>query len=122
MKFTLNRDLVHASRLGHSVEFKKGEPTYVPPTLYAEILALGGEPEEKIPSAPVANPNEPTDPEARYKALVAAFEAVTLRNVREDFGASGVPHLQPLSQIMGWTVDAKERDIAWARMRAGSDE
>lgn len=122
MKFTLNRDLVHASRLGHSIEFKKGEATFVPPALYAEVLALGAESDDALPEAPVANPNEPTDPEARYAALVAAFEAITLRNVREDFAGSGTPHLQPLSQILGWTVDAKERDIAWARMRAGSDE
>lgn len=122
MKFTLNRDLVHASRLGHAVEFKKGEPTFVPLALHTEVMALGAEPDEEIAETPVANPNEPTDPEARYAALVAAFEAITLRNVREDFGGSGVPHLQPLSQILGWTVDAKERDIAWARMRAGSDE
>ena len=39
MKFTLNRDRVHASVLGLSVEFKKGVPTHVPPELYAEVQA-----------------------------------------------------------------------------------
>ena len=45
MKFTLNRDRVHASVLGLSVEFKKGVPTHVPPELYAEVQAFGAVPD-----------------------------------------------------------------------------
>lgn len=48
MKFTLNRDRVHASVLGLSVEFKKGVPTHVPPELYAEVQAIGAVPEDEI--------------------------------------------------------------------------
>ena len=48
MKFTLNRDRVHASVLGLSVEFKKGVPTHVPPELYAEVQAFGAVPDDEI--------------------------------------------------------------------------
>ena len=48
MKFTLNRDRVHASVLGLSVEFKKGVPTHVPPELYAEVQAVGAVPEDEM--------------------------------------------------------------------------
>jgi hypothetical protein len=45
MNFILNRDRTVVSTLGHSVEFKKGVPTYVPPVLYAEVSAVGAMPE-----------------------------------------------------------------------------
>ena len=48
MKFTLNRDRVHASVLGLSVEFRKGVPTHVPPELYAEVQAIGAVPDDEI--------------------------------------------------------------------------
>jgi hypothetical protein len=120
MKFTLNRDLVHASTLGHCVEFKKGEPTFVPEPLHREVLAMGAEPESELDLPETGNPNEPKDAGERYKAIVAAFEALTLRNNRDDFDAGGKPKLQPLREQLGFGVDAKERDKAWERMRAAA--
>lgn len=119
MKFTLDRDLTHASVLGHTVKFKKDEPTHVPAPLYREVQALGAVPddEDEMPAAG-GNPNEPKDPAKRYSELVGAFEALTLRNNREDFTAGGTPHLRPLAEVLGWTVSAQERDRAWSKSRA----
>lgn len=118
MKFTLNRDHVLSSTMGHAVMFKKNTPIYVPPPLYKEALALGAEPDETIPETEdVGNPNEPKDPADREAAIVAAFETVVLGNKREDFTAAGAPQLKVLSELLGWPIDAKERDRVWAKQR-----
>ena len=100
MKFTLNRDRVHASVLGLSVEFKKGVPTHVPPELYAEVQAIGAVPEDEIVEEPtVAKTSEPSDPNKRKEDVFAAFEILVLRNDRNDFTAGGAPHGGALEPI-----------------------
>ena len=123
MKFTLNRDRVHASVLGLSVEFKKGVPTHVPPELYAEVQAIGAVPDDEIEDAPSAvKTNEPQDPNKRKDDVFAAFEMLALRNSREDFTAGGAPHGGALESVLGWKLGAKERDILWAEFKVGKDD
>lgn len=117
MHFILNRDLNLASITGHSVAFKKDEPTFVPPPMWNEVKALGAEPTEDLPvdaNAPISI--APTEQAERDLAIKEAIEALTLKNDREDFGAGGKPHLKPLSDFVGWTVNAKERDRVLAQM------
>lgn len=123
MKFTLNRDRVHASLLGLSVEFKKGVPTHVPPALYAEVQAIGAVPEDEIAEAeaPVKSA-EPSDPVKRKEDIFAAFEVLALRNSREDFTAGGSPRDQALESILGWRLSAKERDMLWTEFKVGKDD
>ena len=119
MKFTLNRDRVHASVLGLSVEFKKGVPTYVPPEVYNDVIAVGAVPEEELPEVdPAKASNEPNDPTERRAAVYEAFEAITLRNSREDFAASGSPNAKVLNDALGWPLSAKERASFWAQFKA----
>lgn len=124
MNFTLNRDRTVVSTLGHSVEFKKGVPTYVPPELYAEVSAVGAMPEHELTEEEVKKtaPAEPADPAEREAAVFAAFEGIMLRGRREDFTAGGAPHPKVLAQALGWTLHNKERDILWAKFRAGSED
>ena len=111
MFFILNRDLVVASTTGHCVEFKKDQPTFVPKPMHREVMALGAEPTEEIPVDPLAPVSiAPEDEDERNEAIKGAIEALTLKNQREDFGAGGKPNLKPLSDFLGWTVSAKERD------------
>ncbi len=120
MKFTLNRDHVHASTLGLSVGFKKGEPTHVPPELYAEVQAIGAVPDDEIPEpASGVKTNEPTDPVKRKEEIFAAFEMLALRNDRGDFTAGGAPHGNALESILNWKLGAKERDTLWTEFKAG---
>lgn len=117
MKFTLNRNLTHASTLGHTVEFVKDEPTFVPPPLWNEVRKLGAEPEDEIVEDPVlAGSKMPEDQAERDRQIRDAIMALTLKNEREDFGAGGKPHLKPLSDYTGWSVSAKERDRVIARI------
>lgn len=117
MHFILNRDLVLASTSGHCVEFKKDQPTFVPPPMWTEVQKLGAEPTEDIPVDPLAPVSKaPEEQSERDEAIREAILALTLKNQREDFGAGGRPHLKPLSDFVGWTVSAKERDRVIGKM------
>lgn len=121
-KFMLPRNRTIASTCGLSIEFKKGELTLVPPAMFAEVIAAGGVPENELDEDEL--PKSTTTPDAlaeRKKAMFAAFEDIVARNVREEFTAGGMPHNKVLSEKLGWTVNAKERDAAWVEFTAGKD-
>lgn len=123
MKFVLNRNRVIASVCGLSVEFVKGEPTHVPPAMYAEVVAAGGVSEEEIDLEPKGNDEaaEPVDPTVRQADIFKAFETITLRGRREDFTAAGAPHAKAVSTVLGWTLQNKERDTAWTAFKTKED-
>lgn len=122
MKFILHRNRTICTLRGHSVEFKKGEPTYVPPDCYAEVIAIGAVPEEELVEAEKPADSEPTDPVARRTALFDAFGAIVLRNSPGDFTAGGVPGAKAVAAILGWTPDNKERTDAWNKFREEKGE
>lgn len=115
MKFTLNRDRVYSSVLGHSIEFTKGVAVHVPPALYAEVQAIGALPDDELPEPETIQSAEPTDPNKRADEILAGIEALVERNAREDFAASGAPHVRALNAILGWKPTPQERDQLWAR-------
>ena len=105
-----------ASTCGLSTELKKGEPTLCPPGMHDELLARGCVPETEMPEPAVGSaPVAPSNLIDRYSTLCTAFEIIALRNDRTDFNAVGVPHAAVLAKELGWKVDAKERDAAWAK-------
>lgn len=120
MKFVLHRNKVIASVMGLAIEFEKSVPTFVPPFMYQEVIAAGGVPESELTEDElrVGNPNEVLDPVERKAALMKAFEVIVLRNVREEFTAGGTPHNTIMAKELGWTVSAKERDVAWVEFKA----
>lgn len=123
MKFTMSRDRTYASTLGLAIEFKKGEPTHVPPELYAEVQAIGAVPEDEI-QEPKANSltKEPSDPNKRKEDIFTAFEMIALRNGRDDFTAGGAPRDQVLESVLGWKLSAKERDMLWTEFKVGKKD
>lgn len=115
-KYVSYRDITVSSVMGHSIEFKKGVPTNCPPTMHAELIAMGIMPEEPMTEEPVVEGTKsPQDPVAREKAIFDAFEKITLRNAREDFTAAGLPHKAVLAKELGWTVENKERDTLFTK-------
>ena len=120
MKFVLHRNKVIASTMGLAIEFEKGVPTFVPPNMYQEVIAAGGVPESELTDEELktGNPGELLDPAERKAALMTAFEQIVLRNIREEFTAGGTPHNAVMAKELGWSVSAKERDIAWAEFKA----
>jgi len=124
MKFVMNRDKVIASTMGLSLAFEKNIPMDVPTYMIREVMAAGGVAQEDMTDDEVlaTTSTEPVDPAAREAALFAVFEKLTLRNQREDFTAGGAPHNAVLTKELGWPIHAKERDVAFAKFRAGQTD
>lgn len=117
MNYIAPRNMTVASVSGRSVGFVKGEPTYCPPQMHAELIAVGIVPAEEMPEPePSGDPIEPVLPQDRLKALFAAFAKIVLRNNRDDFTAANLPTNPALAKALGWaSVSAKERDTAWQK-------
>lgn len=122
MKFTMLRDHTIATAFGHSIHFKKGVPTYVPPLARQAVIEAGGVTDEELPAAAPKLPNEPDTAEERKLLIFAALEQIATKNDPESFTAGGVPHAKVLSQVLGFEVKADERDLMWAEFRKPAAE
>lgn len=114
-KMTLNRNHVLTSLLGHSIRFEKGVPVDVPPVLYAEVLAIGGEfADGEGLAAPVTiGTVEPVDPVERAAVIFQACLAIAEKNDNRDFTASGAPKPDAVSAAVSFKVSAKDVAKAW---------
>lgn len=117
MKFVLNRNHQLSSTLGHTIDFIKGEPVHVPPSMWTNALSIGAVPEEELPQTTVAQTKEPSDPVVRKAAIFEAFEQLILGAKRESFTGTGVPHAKALTAQQGFVIDNKERDALWQEFR-----
>jgi hypothetical protein len=124
MKFVMHRNKTVASNMGLSINFEKGVPQHVPPYMYKEVIANGGVPEDELTEEELnpGNPNEPREVADRKAALFVAFDKIVLRNEREEFTAGGTPNTGVLSRELGWTVNAKERDVAWQEFKVKGND
>lgn len=123
-EFVLNRDWP-LQGFGHSINFKKDEPTWVPPLLVPGAVAIGAQPvdggvvnvlpPEEVPVAELT-------PQEREILLFTAFEELEGRSgksddYREDFNAQGLPNVKALAKITGFTPSSKERNEVWQKYR-----
>lgn len=116
VKLVTNRDVTLNTTLGHSVFFKKGVPTYVPPIIFSQALAIGAVPEDG--TAPemeeTRRPNAaPTDLDVKNGEIRKVIEDLTLRNERGDFTAAGLPAVDAVVRELGYRVTAKEIAGVW---------
>lgn len=121
MNFILNRDKTVVSLSGRSVEFVKGQPTYVPPQVHAEVMAIGALPEEEMPEDDENKKPVELTPDERKLLIKQAMEDMVAGNKREDFTAAGTPNLKALSTRVGFAVDKRESDPIWAEMHKVGD-
>lgn len=117
MKFILHRNLTVPSTMGHTIEFKKGEPTHVPKEMWKDAQAVGAVPEDELDVDEVKQPETALDPEDRKALIFAAMKQVVEKGEREAFTGNGSPHAKVISEIVGFTIDAKERDAVWVEFR-----
>lgn len=121
--FTLHRNYALSTTKGHSVNFKKGERTWVPKAVVAEAVAIGAVSEEPVDVLPPEAPPPVKVTEVERKAAVfAAFEKILLRSHRGDFMASGQPHPRKVEELLGFDVPQKERDALWMEYNAKKAE
>lgn len=115
-KLVLNRDFVLNTTKGHSVGFKKGIPTHVPPAVYADAIAIGAQPEDGSDPDVLkdeSKPTHPTDPADRNPLILAVIEKLLEKNERKDFTAAGSPTVKAVERELGFDVDAREIAGMW---------
>lgn len=116
MEMTLNRNFVLKTPYGHSIDFRKDVPTYVPPIAYAEAIAIGAQrvdgyapdvlAEEEVTKTVV-------DPGERAALILEAIKGMIEKNDRDDFTASGQPASRAVEREVGFDVDRREIMAAW---------
>jgi len=115
-KLVTNRDVTLTTTLGHSIAFKKGVPTYVPPIVYSQALAIGAVPEDgSTPTIdePKRQNAAPLDPAVKEDQILKALEDLVARNERGDFTAAGLPAVDAVVRELGYRVTAKEIAAVW---------
>jgi len=118
-EFVLNRNYMFATGHGHVLEFKKGEPTYVPPVCVNAVVAIGAVCVDG-PVDVLGKEEEPKllmSPDDRAANIVTAFKMLEERSgqpgYREDFTAAGRPAKKAVTELLGFPIDAKELSAAW---------
>lgn len=123
-EFVLNRNHTMRSLYGHIINFKKGEPVYVPPVCAREAASIGAEAigekvdplgDEEVAAAPMS-------PDEREANILAAFAMMQERNERDDFTANGAPAKSALVKLLGFDVDKKEYEPLWKSFRISQAE
>ena len=119
--FVLHRTHAHASLKGHIINFKKGEPTYVPPECHREVTQIGAVPVDADGEVdlltPVKTEQLPLSQEERTEQLVAAFVLLEERNKRKDFTGQCLPSLVALSAIVDFDPSKKKVEDIWRAYR-----
>ena len=118
--FSLHRTYSMSTTAGHIIEFKKGEATWVPNVCVPMAIAIGAIPSvplgaELDPIPPAPAPSVSLTPEERQAKYFEAFEVIVGRGRRDDFLASGLPHIKKVEEGVGFQVSAAERDEMWQK-------
>lgn len=113
--YVLNRNMVLSTTKG-VISFGKGQPTYVPPHMERDVVAIGGERVDG--DAPSLTPKESPvhlTPygEERECQIHVAFDLITERNDPNDFTGSGCPTVKAVEKITTFDVDRSEVAQLW---------
>ena len=121
-EYVLNRNFVLRSMTGHSVNFVKNVPTFVPALIEREARGIGA---ERVDGA---NPDmlDPESPEVAPLShdelalqIRTAFALLTERNDSKDFTGAGVPSVKAVEKLVDFDVDRNEVVALWQAYRAG---
>ena len=121
-EYVLNRNFVLRSMTGHSVNFVKNVPTFVPALIEREARGIGAErvdganPDMLDPETPEV---APLSHDERAEQIRTAFALLTERNDSKDFTGAGVPSVKAVEKLVGFDVDRNEVVALWQAYRAG---
>jgi hypothetical protein len=123
--YTLNRNHTHRSLMGHTIQFIKGQPAFVPPACEREVLAIGADRVDGI-APEVLDPISPEVPqlsnEDRATRIAAAFTTITESNNPRDFTGQGVPTVKAVEKIVSFDVDRFELAALWGKLKEEAPE
>lgn len=121
-EYVLNRNFVLRSMTGHSVNFVKNVPTFVPALIEREARGIGAErvdganPDMLDPESPEV---APLSHDERAEQIRTAFALLTERNDSKDFTGAGVPSVKAVEKLVDFDVDRNEVVALWQTYRAG---
>ena len=121
-EYVLNRNFVLRSMTGHSVNFVKNDPTFVPALIEREARGIGAErvdganPDMLDPESPEV---APLSHDERAEQIRTAFALLTERNDSKDFTGAGVPSVKAVEKLVDFDVDRNEVVALWQAYRAG---
>ena len=121
-EYVLNRNFVLRSMTGHSVNFVKNVPTFVPALIEREARGIGAErvdganPDMLDPETPEV---APLSHDERAEQIRTAFALPTERNDSKDFTGAGVPSVKAVEKLVDFDVDRNEVVALWQAYRAG---
>ena len=121
-EYVLNRNFVLRSVTGHSVNFVKNVPTFVPALIEREARGIGAErvdganPDMLDPESPEV---APLSHDERAEQIRTAFALLTERNDSKDFTGAGVPSVKAVEKLVDFDVDRNEVVALWQAYRAG---
>lgn len=121
-EYVLNRNFVLRSMTGHSVNFVKNVPTFVPALIEREARGIGAErvdganPDMLDPETPEV---APLSHDERAEQIRTAFALLTERNDSKDFTGAGVPSVKAVEKLVDFDVDRNELVALWQAYRAG---
>ena len=121
-EYVLNRNFVLRSMTGHSVNFVKNVPTFVPELIEREARGIGAErvdganPDMLDPESPEV---APLSHDERAEQIRTAFALLTERNDSKDFTGAGVPSVKAVEKLVDFDVDRNEVVALWQAYRAG---
>lgn len=121
-EYVLNRNFVLRSMTGHSVNFVKNVPTFVPALIEREARGIGAErvdganPDMLDPETPEV---APLSHDERAEQIRTAFALLTERNDSKDFTGAGVPSVKAVKKLVDFDVDRNEVVALWQAYRAG---
>lgn len=121
-EYVLNRNFVLRSTTGHSVNFVKNVPTFVPALIEREARGIGAErvdganPDMLDPETPEV---APLSHDERAEQIRTAFALLTERNDSKDFTGAGVPSVKAVEKLVDFDVDRNEVVALWQAYRAG---
>ena len=121
-EYVLNRNFVLRSMTGHSVNFVKNVPTFVPALIEREARGIGAErvdganPDMLDPESPEV---APLSHDERAEQIRTAFALLTERNDSKDFTGAGVPSVKAVEKLVDFDVDRNEVVTLWQAYRAG---
>lgn len=121
-EYVLNRNFVLRSMTGHSVNFVKNVPTFVPALIEREARGIGAErvdganPDMLDPETPEV---PPLSHDERAEQIRTAFALLAERNDSKDFTGAGVPSVKAVEKLVDFDVDRNEVVALWQAYRAG---
>ena len=121
-EYVLNRNFVLRSMTGHSVNFVKNVPTFVPALIEREARGIGAErvdganPDMLDPETPEV---APLSHDERAEQIRTAFALLTERNDSKDFTGAGVPSVKAVEKLVDFDVDRNEVVALCQAYRAG---